>query len=367
MSTPAATSIGIDVAIRRWVLEACDKQEDAPLIEQLRETVLAIARAHLASGPTFPPPRHLDAEDLAIEFLISLRKQGNWKICTKTGLATEYRSWVAEFSNPAQHELWEIVSTALHALARESVAWRLDAPASDDNHNDAVWTGVAGAAGSRPCDLLAFEKAARLIRNYAPPAARKWCVDGAILPKVIAPKDAKELTLALLHAAGGAIRLRDLLEEFKRHVFAFDSSSEIDKDHTASPLSIHPLALTRIYDLAHERAALIWEATSAISGTDLLCDYFIPKHLEERPVILEEFGDPRRVYERMQLVVQYLRQHLALNLAEALDVEDDTVDTARYGRDKVVVHGGFVREAMHILCEKCGCRPGKTPPRVLPI
>ena len=357
----------LDEAIRRWVLEACDKDEDGPLIEQLREVVLSIARAHLASSPAFQPPRHLDAQDLAIEFLLSLRSQGNWMIRTKSGLAAEYRRWVTAFSTPAQHELWEIVSTALHDLARGNAAWRLDAPASDDNHNDAVWTGVAGVAGDAPCDLLAFEKAARLIRNYAPPAARKWCVDGAILPKVIAPKDAKELTLALLHAAGGAIRLRDLLEEFKRHVFAFDSSSEIDKDHTASPLSIHPLALTRIYDLAHERAALIWEATSAISGTDLLCDYFIPKHLEERPVILEEFGDPRRVYERMQLVVQYLRQHLALNLAEALDVEDDTVDTARYGRDKVVVHGGFVREAMHILCEKCGCRPGKTPPRVLPI
>ena len=358
MSTPAVSSFAIDVAIRRWVLEACDKREDAPLVEQLRETVLAIARAHLASGPTFPPPRHLDAEDLAIEFLISLRKQGNWMIRTKSGLATEYRSWVAAFSNPAQHELWAIVSTALHALARENAAWRLDAPASDDNHNDAVWTDVAGAASGRLCDLVVFEKAACSVRNYAPPAARQWSADGAITAKVIAPKDAKELTLALLQVAGGAIRLRDLLEEFKRHVF--DSGGEIDKDHPTDRLSIHPSALTRIYDLAHERVALIWEAASAISGTDLLCDYFIPKHFEERPVTLEGFGDPRRVHERMQLVVQILRQQLALNLAEALDVEDDAVDTARYGKDKVVVHGGFVDVAMHILCEKCGCRPGKT-------
>ena len=346
-------------AIRRWVLEACDKDEDGPLIEQLREIILTIARAHLASGPAFQPPRHLDAEDLAIEFLLNLRRQGNWKIRTKSGLAVEFRRWVTAFSTPAQHELWEIVSTALHDLARGNAAWRLDAPASDDNRNDAVWTSVAGTAGGTPCDLVAFEMAARGIRSYAPPAARKWYVEGSILSKVIAPKDAKELTLALLHAAGGAIRLRDLLEEFKRHVFAFDFGGEIDTDDPASPRSIHPAAMQRLYDLAHERAALIWDAASAISGTDLLCDYFIPKHLEERPVTLDGFGDPRRVHERMQRVVQALRQHLALNVAEALDVEDDAVDAA--------LHGGFVREAMHILCEKCGCRPGKTPPQVLPI
>lgn len=351
MSSAPDPNFKIDEALRRWVLEACDKDQDKPIIERLREIVIAIARAHLASGPTVQPPRHLEAEDLAIEFLLSLRRKGNWMIRTKSGLTAEYRRWVTEYSSPAQHELWAIVSTALHDLARENAAWRLDAPASENNHNDATWTGFEGPSGVTPCDPAAFEKTARHIQSYAPPAARKWHADDAILPKVIAPKDAKELTLSLLRAARGAIRFRDLHEEFKRHVFAFDIGDATDPDQTATPFSIHPAAMERIHDLAHERAALIWDGVATVSGTDLLCDYFIPKHLEERSVILEGFGDPRRVHERMQGVVGILRKHLALNVVEALDVADDAVDAA--------LHGRFVREAMHILCEKCGCRPGK--------
>jgi len=347
MSFVPDPTFAVDVAIRRWVLEACDTPEDGQIIERLRDIILTIAHAHLASSPSFQ--MHLDAEDLASEFLLDLRKKGNWKIRTKSGLAAEYRSWVTAFSSPAQHELWEIVSAALHDLARKNAAWRLDSPASDANSNNAVWTGVSGETGAVPCDITVFESAAHLIRNYAPPAARKWHGDGAVLPKVIAPKDAQELTLALLHAANGALRFRDLLEAFKRHVFTFDITGEIDADQSASPPSIHPAAMARFYDLAHDRAALIWDAAISAGGTDLLCDYFIPKHLEERSVALEGFGDPRRVHERLQRIVQLLRQHLTLNAAEALDVDDADAG----------FHGRFIVEAMHTLCEKCACRPGK--------
>lgn len=359
MSYVPDPNFSVETAMRRWVLETCDAPADAPLVEQLREIILGIARTHLASGPTFPPPQHLEAEDLAIEFLLHLRKQGNWMIRTKGGLKIEYRRWVTAFSSPAYHELWEILSGAVHSLAKESQAWRLDAPAQENNRNDAIWTGVAGAIGTVPCDLVNFQKASQRIKNYAPPAARKWYGDDSVLPKVIAPSDAKELAFTLLHAAGGALRFRDLLGEFKRHVFAFEQGGEIDTDQSASPLSIHPAAMQRFHDLAHDRAALIWDAASAVQSTDLLCDYFIPKHLEERSVTLEGIGDPRRVHERLQRMVQSLRQHLALNVAEALDVDDHTVDAG--------FHSRFVIEAMHIICGKCACRPGKTAAPALPI
>ena len=356
MSFARDPRFSVDEAIRRWVLgnfEAPEDKVDELFLGGLHELVISIARTHLASGPTFLAPHHLEAEDLASEFLLSLRRKGNRDIRTKSGLATEYRRWVAEFSNPAQHELWEIVSTALHALSRENAAWRLDAPASDANNNDAMWTGVAGTAGEMLCDIPAFERASHLIRNYSPPAARKWYADDAVLPKVIAPEDAKELVLALLRAAGGAIRLRDLLEEFKRHVFAFELGAEIDTDPSADSISIHPAAMKRLYDLAHERASVIWDAISAAEGTDLLCDYFIPRNLHQQAVTLDTFGDPRRVKEHLERrVVQFLCRHLALDVAESLDVEDDAVDHA--------FHSRFVVETMHILCKKCGCRPGKS-------
>ena len=352
-------NFSVETAIRRWVLEACDTPSDASLVEQLRKITLGIALAHLSSGPAFPPPQHLEADDLAIEFLLHLRKETKWMIRTKSGLKTEYGRWVTAFSSPAHHELWETLSGALHDLARKNLAWRLDAPASNNNHNDAIWTGVEGTGGAALCDLVAFQNTARRIKSYKPPGAGKWHVDDKDGPKVISPSDAKELALALLRVAGGALRFRDLLGEFKRHVFAFEQGGENDTDQSASPLSIHPAAMQRFHDLAHERAALIWDAASAGQSTDLLCDYFIPKHLEERSVTLEGFGDPRRVHERLQRMVQSLRQHLALNVAEALDVDDHAVDAG--------FHSRFVIEAMHILCGKCACRPGKTAAPALPI
>lgn len=338
-------------SINRWVLAENFTPEDGNLIQHLRETVLTIARAHLASGPTVQAPQHCDAEDLAMEFLLNLRSRGNWMIRTKSGLTTEYRRWVTGFNSPAQHELWEIVSTALHGLARENTAWRLDASANEDNDNDAVWTGVAGEAGGMACDLVAFEQTARRIRNYPPPAARRWVADDEIQHKVIAPKDAKALTLSLLQAAGGAIRFRDLLEEFKRHVFAFDLVGEPSTQHEDDSHSVHPAAMKRAYELAHQRAAEIWDVVAGIEGTDLLCDYFIAKHLGERAVTLEGFGDPRRVHERMKRLVEILRHHLALNVAEAPNSENDDVNSA--------FRRSFTLEAMHILCEKCRCRSGK--------
>jgi len=357
MSFARDPRFSVDEALRRWVVgnfEVPDKLDEL-FLGGLHELVISIARTHLASGPTFLAPRHLEAEDLTSEFLLNLRRKGNGYIRTKSGLATEYRRWVAEFSNPAQHELWEIVSTALHTLSRENAAWRLDAPATDDNNNNAMWTGVAGATGETICDLPAFEKAACFIRNYSPPAARKWYADDAVLPKIIAPEDAKELVLALLRAADGAIRLRDLLEEFKRHVFSFELGGEMDTDPSADSISIHPAAMKRLYDLAHERASVIWDAISGAEGTDLLCDYFIPKNLHQQAVTLDTFGDPRRIKEHLeQRVVRFLRHHLALDVAESLDVADDAVDGA--------FHSRFAVEAMHILCKKCGCRPGKGAP-----
>ena len=349
----------VETAIRRWVLEACDTPEDASLVEQLRDIILGIARTHLASGPAYPPAQHLEAEDLAIEFLLNLRKQGNWTIRTKSGLAAEYRRWVAAFSSPAQHELWKILSTALHSLAHENAAWRLDAPASKDNHNDAIWAGDPKAGVKAPCDLVAFEKAARQIESYAPPAASRWHRDGSVLPKVIAPKDAKKLTLALLHAADGKLRFRDLLDEFKRHVFAFDLGGEIDSNQSSSPPSIHPAAMQRFYDLAHERAALIWDAIGEIEGTDLFCGYFIAKNFENRAVTLKDFGDSRRVDERLERMERIMRHHLALNLGDALDIDDAAVDAS--------LRSAFIIEAMRILSEKCTCRPGKTTVPALPI
>lgn len=359
MSFVPDPNFSVETAIRRWVLEACDTPGDASLVEQLREIILGIARAHLASGPPSPPPQHLEAEDLAIEFLLHLRKQGNWLIRTKAGLKTEYQRWVATFSNPAHHELWEILSGALHDLARKNLAWRLDAPASNNNHNDAIWTCDAGVDGTALCDLVAFQKAARRIKNYEPPGAGKWHRESSVLPKVIAPSDSKELALDLLHSAGGAICLRDLFEEFKRHVFTFDLSGEEAAANNVSPLSIHPAAMQHFYDLAHERAALIWNAIAEVKGIDIFCDYFIAKNLENRSVTLKDFGDSRRVDEQNKRIVKILLKHLALNLLDALDVDQNTVDSG--------FRSDFIIESMRILSGNCACRPGKTADPALPI
>ena len=337
----------IEEAIRRWVLEPCDTPEDKRRIEQLRETVIKIAHDHLESGPTFQP-RHLDEEDLSDEFLLHLRKEGKWMIYTKTGLKCEYSRWVPAFLNPAQHELWEILSIALHALAVEDAAWRLDALSSEPNNNYAVWTGIPEPDGAHACDLPAFERAARRIPKYTPPAARKWHDDDDVVHKVILPDAAMELTLALLRAADGSLHFYDLFEEFKKHVWVFNDGG----DNKDAPYSIHPAAIQRLYPLAHERAGLIWNEILAIHGTNLFCGYFIPKHMDESSVILEKFGEPQRVSERIQDVVRILRQHLDLNMAEALDVDDNAVDAS--------FHGRFVSETMHILREKCGCCRGKT-------
>lgn len=355
MSLAIDPNFSIEAAIRCWVLGDFGAPVDVSQVVQLREIILGIARSHLASGPTFSSSQHLEAEDFAIEFLLNLRKQGNWKIHTKSGLKAEYRRWVSAFCSPAQHELWEILSNALHELSRQNSAWRLDAPASSNNRNDAIWTSVAGTASF---DLAAFQKVARSIKSYEPPAARAWHREGSVAPKVISPSDAKKLTLDLLHAAAGSIRFRDLLEEFSRHVFTFSLSGEDNTENRAIPAAIHPPAMQRFHDLAHERVALIWDAVSVSQCTNLLCDYFIPKYLEGCPVILEDFGEPRRVHERLKRMVQIIKEHLDLNVGEALDVDDVAVNSG--------LRTGFLVDAMHILRGKCACRPGKTATSALP-
>lgn len=345
-------------ALRTWVLGPCLTPEDIQLIAHLRQIAVELARNHLASKPIVTPPGYLDAEDLAGEFLDSLRKKGNWMIRTRGGLSVEYRRWVTRFTSPAHHEIWEIVSTALHELARAGVAWRLDASPEEENRNDAIWTGLPGDAGRKSCNLVEFETAARGVPNYPPPAARRWHDEGAAMPKVIAPKDARDLTRALLQAARGSLRLADLIEEFKRHVFVL-IVGPLENTSESVGQAIHPAALIRLFDLAQDRAELIWTETAEGGFTDLLCKYFIANHLQGRHVALEEFGDPRRVHERLQRVVTILRRHLALDVGEALDLESADLDTS--------FHSRFVIEAMHGILEKCGCLSGKPANPVLPI
>jgi hypothetical protein len=323
----------------------------------LREIAIEIARQHLAARPGVSPPSYLEAEDLAGEFLQHLRLKGNWLIRTRSGLAMEYRRWVTRFSNPAQHEIWEIVSTALRGLGKTGQAWRLDAPLEEPNRNAALWSGSPPVEGQKICNPIDFEAAAQRVRHYPPPAARGWHAAGVAAPKVISPQDALELTLALLQAAAGPVRLADLVEEFKGHIFTLVlAPSETLPEEMGRP--VHPTAMLRLFDLACARAAVVWAEAAAQELTDLLCDYFIANHLLEQPVALEKFGDPRRVHERVRGLVAILRQHLALQVDETLDVESADLD--------INFHSRFVVEAMHELSGKCACRPGKTPASVLP-
>lgn len=332
--------------------------EDIQLVAQLRQIAIKIARKHLDDKPTVSPPGYLDAEDLAGEFLLVLRKKGNWLVRSESGLVTEYRRWVTRFSSPAHYELWETVSAALHELARAGTAWRLDATAEEANKNDAIWTSVPGERGRQFCNLVDFENAARHVGSYPLPAARRQQGERTVKPKVISPKDAQELTLSLLNVAGGAIRLCDLIEEFKRHVFVLVIGPLVDPPE-ANVRTLHPGAIMRLFDLAYERAALVWAEVSEAEATDLLCNYFIANYVEERRVSLDEFGDPRRVHERLQRVIGILRNRLALDVNEALDVESEEIDTN--------LHSRFVVEAMHNLREKCGGLSGEMADPMLPI
>jgi len=335
-----------------WIRGPWTNSHAERLIGALYQNVLGIARSHLNSRQETGGTTKLEAEDLAMEFLLSIRKEGKWMIRTRSGLAKEYRRWVTSFSNPAQHELWKIVSTALHHLAKAGVAWRIDAPGDAPNDNSALWTGIDGPAGETPCDLDDFKNKASKIRHYAPPSASGYIEETTINHLVISPKDAKQLTSDLLNAAGGAICLRDLLGEFKEHVFSFEISGEVDEARETAPPSIHPASMERIYHLVNNRVDSIWLEVQDMKGTDLLCQYIIPKHVAEAHVTLGDFGSPQRVQERVVLIMGILKDHLALDSAEAFDVEVNAFDDTFKKR--------FQIQAIQILGEKCGCRPGES-------
>lgn len=306
-----ASSVHTQLCI--WVGElSVDPAAYDAAVEALFTTTLRLAERHLGTLSERAVAMQ-EAEDLAHEFLVWIKREGNTAIENVNGLMRELKRFAARLRDPAQHELWEILSEALHKLFRSSKARRLDAPGDRPNRNDAQWvTTELENASTTPADLARFTEEAAALPIYRLRGSKRWYPEGKPLPKIISPIEAEELVAKLLVAARGVIRFRDLAEEARRHVFIFATTSQADPGEGRAGPVTHPDALLRLVPEAATRTERIWNEVLAEQLSDLLCGYFIPKHFRKEKTKLESFGASSTAGDRVKKLQRILARHLAI-------------------------------------------------------
>ncbi len=299
---------------------------------ELTESLYAAVRKEVAQWHWKKTPGALGpvdvVEDDTMQFIVyQLRARNARFIKTRLTLQQEIYKYLIKSDAPEHHELWELLSMAVRAGAKEGWAKRLDAASTARNTNTALWAGMNCSNDSLPLDIAAYELACGKV-----PVVQRQRENGRILT----PSDAAELVRELLTVAVAPVPFGVLVAEAKRHVvWSFHSSESFDKeDDNNLDSSETNLALAdRSNDMADwvreeavDRADRIWREMEARSGQKLLCLYVLPKHFFGRKVKLETFGPVQRVGEQTKQILGIMGGHLHV---------DKIAEDRRHGQDSV--------------------------------
>jgi len=262
-----------------------------------------------------------EAQSLAVEFIFHLRDKRKSNIQSAGHLSHELSKYLTQRDNPVSHEIWKFLSQALNELAKEGLAVR----ASDGaNKQTVVWClkDHTGKPSAKPEEF--FRLAAHLPVYYP---KRK---DGRLL----SPSQAKELALKMLDLAGGPILMQDLHVEAVKHVIPpLQFAQPIDESPSSGEeegAPSHELAdRIPVHNLWFEeeasvRADKVWGQLNESGDGEVLCIYFIPKHLLGRSVKQSELGSEQRVSEAVQRIREIFRD--ILELSPLLEERRDTAN-----------------------------------------
>lgn len=340
------------------ILKSGESVDILPMIEefvdhgeldvQLHGIVLALARQCVSGGGKMDAQRAEEkSQDLASDFLIwHVRGENKRNIQTEAALRYELRKYATRRNNPEGHELWSLLSEAMHELAREGFARRLDAKPDEHNDNNALWTSASPGADGKKLNMAVFQRNAKAIKCFYPkqrnPGGEKA---GAgkhgkkyATPRIIPISEAKLLVEQLLKAAGGPIPFGLLADEARRHVVLIGQYISLDDDSNDSVKSLLESSAAReLYAdwqewIAYEspaRADRIWQAVMKISHGQALCLYYLPKHFLAKKIVMESVGTPQRISEQSTQIRGIMALELAVERLERENGNDQSDELLR--------------------------------------
>lgn len=271
---------------------------------QFNDLVLKIATSIL----TRDRDSRTDPRDFAGEFRDWLRLQGIYKISSKAGLRALMERCRVQLSGPANYELWEILSTAVHALGKEGQVRRLGAPHTEKNCNSAIWTSAGPEFDQMPFDLDGFEEKLKAVS--LPRVSHRSLKSEKRTAKVMKPTDAKLLIKAILDAAGQPVAFGALFSIAKQLVFLCQILPPDDENTEHVTADLPPHTVRWLEEEANQIATRVGSETSRIDLRRLLCGYFVPKYFLGKKVALRQFGNPNRVEEKVRLIKELLKKEL---------------------------------------------------------
>jgi len=294
--------------VRRFV-------QDGDLSLELFEICHALAARILSSVDQQPNELHDRAEELALDFLLDLRSSGNYAVATKQSIKLLMSRFLTARDAPANHELWEIVSEVLRGLTKCRLVRRLDADLSEANTNWSRYSMFGPERDSRPFDEAAFEEAVAKIPWTCP--RRQANTQTTRTPRVLAPSMAKELILQLLEAAGAPILFKAIFEEVRKRVPLYKevplTPDTDDQEAEGPPVpTADPDEYFWLYEESRRVTQRVWAGVEANGLHEVLCGYYLPKHVGGEKRTLQEIGKPQRVHEQVSKLKALLARELRI-------------------------------------------------------
>lgn len=281
-----------------------------------------------------------EAHSLAIEMILHIRNKRLSNLQCAAHLEREMRKYLTRRDSPAHHEVWKAISQGLLALESEGEAVR-HSTTGGANSQATEWC-LKGNEGRPPIPLEEFFKEAARLPVYHP--SRK---DGRLL----SPSQTKELALRMLELANGPILMQTLHSEAMKHVvqtmaYAETLQSGAEDAGDQAPISREladrmPVLGYLLEEEAVERAGTLWKELAESGDDQVLCLYYLPKHLLGRPVTASDLGTPQRISEATQRIRKAFQK--SLDLTPTLAEQQEAAAAERHDPSGAGVEGPRAR------------------------
>lgn len=281
-----------------------------------------------------------EAHNLAIEMLLHIRSKRLLHLRAAAHVMRELGKYLTRRESPAHHEVWKALSQALLELEKEGKAARLSASAGT-NSQATEWC-LKGLEQAPAVDTQAFFEEAARLPVYHP--SRK---DG----RFISPSQVRELAEQMLTLANGPILMQDLHTEAMKHVvqtmaYAETLQSGAEDAGDQAPISREladrmPVLGYLLEEEAVERAGMLWKELAESGDDQVLCLYYLPKHLLGRPVTASDLGTPQRISEATQRIRKAFQK--SLDLTPTLAEQQEAAAAERHDPSGAGVEGPRAR------------------------
>lgn len=299
--------------------------------EELYGVVLRFAKAEASAqveaGKCPPSEKRERAFDLAGNFIVALSSEEiSDTVETVSGLKRVFKRYCLHVQNPQGRELWNVISEALRALEKEGLVCRMAPRKQKTNSNDVLW--ALSAHAERPGCLPSSEEIASIMPKFKARGDHD---------KILKPSEIESILISILRMAKGRVSMGDLMHHIQPHVFMLRDGGSIDQNasgegHTPADDEGIRGGLHEIYgddhyrddghilirDETEHRSRLLLAAIEAIpsgrrrtlSAHQLLCNYYLPKVVLDRKVVMEDFGPTSTVSDIVNKLETLLAAYL---------------------------------------------------------